>query len=100
MNIHCLDSVVFPKIDNPVTMRVISLFAEADRPLCLDEIVSRLCVDMSMVQFCVDLLIEHNLIVQSRAGFESSWTERDFPDLYVLTSRGRQCIHEWKATSQ
>jgi len=38
--------------------------------------------------------------VQTRAGFESSWTERDFGDLYVLTFRGRQCIHEWKATSQ
>jgi DNA-binding MarR family transcriptional regulator len=92
--VHNLDSSAFPKTDNPVTMRVIRLFSDAGRPLAVDEIASVLSVNISSVQYCVDLLIDRDLIVQTRAGFESSWTERNFPDLYVLTPRGREYVRE------
>jgi len=82
------DDSAFPK--DPVTMRVIKLLSDAGLPLSVDEVASALSLDVSAVGYCFDLLIEHDLIVQTRGGFESSWTERSFPDLYVLTPRGRE----------
>jgi hypothetical protein len=96
--VHDLEPVAFPKNDDPIVMRVIKLFSDAGRPLSVDEAASVLSMDMSTAQYCFDLLIEHDLIIQTQAGFESSWTERSFPNLYVLTSRGRKYVLERETT--
>ncbi len=94
VTIHDSDPVVFPKTVQPVITRVMKVFFEMGRPLAIDEISSFLSLDMSNVQYCIDLLIEYDFIVQTRAGFESAWTERDFPDFYALTPRGREYVFE------
>jgi len=84
--------LVSPDEYGPVAIRVIKLFLDAGRALSIDEVAPLLSMDITTVQYHFDLLIEHDLIVQTKAGFESSWAERSFPDLYRLTSRGRKCL--------
>jgi hypothetical protein len=97
--IHDSDPLAFPRTASPVTMRVLKVFSDMGRPLSVEEVASTLSVSMSMVQYCIDVLMERDFIVQTRAGFESSWTERSFPDLYVLTLRGRKYVRERESTS-
>jgi hypothetical protein len=81
-----------------VIIKVIELLYNTDRALSIDEIASALSIDISIIQYYFDLLVEDDLIVQTKAGFEHSWTERDFPDLYILTSRGHKYLLESRTT--
>jgi hypothetical protein len=92
--VHDLNLLAFLEKNNPTTIRVLKVFLDMNRPLSIDDVVFAISTDISIVRYCFDLLIEHDLIVQTKAGFESSWTERDFPDLYVLSSRGRKYFLE------
>jgi hypothetical protein len=92
------EPVGVPDKYKPVTIKMMKLLFDAGRPLSIDEVASVLLIHFSAVQYYFDLLIQHDLIVQTNAGFESSWTERNFPDLYVLTSRGRKYFLESEAT--
>jgi hypothetical protein len=75
-----------------LVIKVLSSLCDADRALSIDEVATALSIDISIIQYYFDLLVEDDLIVQTQAGFEHSWTERDFPDLYTLTSRGREYL--------
>jgi hypothetical protein len=82
------------KEPNLIQMKVLKLFFDAGRNLSIDEVASSLSMDIYTIQYHFDLLLQCDLLVQTRGGFESAWVERDHPDMYGLTPRGRECIAE------
>jgi hypothetical protein len=79
-----------------VTEDVLKVFFQFGRDLSIYDCVRALSLDVSTIRYHFDLLLEGNLIIQTRAGFDSSWTGESSPDMYDLTPTGRKYIVENK----
>ncbi len=74
-----------------VAEKVLKMFFYRRRELSADEVAATLSMDASTVRHLFDLLLENNLIVQTRVGFESLQGRRRDPQ-FGLTSSGREYV--------
>ena len=79
-----------------VTEKVIKLFFDAGRELPVNHVAGSLGIDINTALYHFDILLKDNLITQTMAGFESSWTGTNDPDMFDLTSEGRKFVIENK----
>lgn len=79
---------------NEVTENVIKLFFNAGRELPVNYISSTLGIDINTALYHFDILLKDNLITQTMAGSESSWTGTSDPDMFDLTPEGRKYVIE------
>jgi len=75
-----------------VTEKVLKMFFYRRRELSVDEVAATLSIDVSTVRHHFDLLLENNLIEQTRLGFVSLQGRKRDPQ-FGLTSSGRQYIN-------
>lgn len=76
-----------------ITERVLKFFFEASKEVSIyDFIRVVLPLDISTVRYHFDLLLKDKLIIQTRPGFESSFPEVNSPEMYDLTSLGREYV--------
>jgi len=80
-----------PRLD-AVTEKVLKLFFDAGRELSINDIAASLSINISIAQYHFDLLLEDDLIIQTRVGFVAVGRER--PSTYNLTSSGRKYVME------
>ncbi len=74
-----------------VTEKVLKMFFYRRRELSVDEVAATLSIDVSTVRYHFDLLLENNLIEQTRVGFVSLQGRRRDPQ-FGLTSSGRKYV--------
>ena len=81
-----------------ITENILKAFFQFGRELSIYDCVHELSLDVSTIRYHFNLLSEGNLIIQTRAGVESSWAGESNPDIYDLTASGRKYIIENKLT--
>ena len=81
---------------NEITEKVIKLFFDAGRELPVNYVATSLSIDINTALYHFDILHKDNLITQTMAGSESSWTGTSDPDMFDLTSDGRKYVIENK----
>jgi len=81
---------------NEITEKVIKLFFNAGRELPVNYIATSLAIDINTALYHFDILLKDNLITQTMAGSESSWTGTSDPDMFDLTPEGRKYVVEHK----
>jgi septation ring formation regulator EzrA len=74
-----------------VTEKVLKMFFQRRRELSVSEVADTLSMDVSTARYHFDLLLENNLIQQTRVGFVSLQGRRRDPQ-FGLTSSGREYI--------
>jgi DNA-binding MarR family transcriptional regulator len=74
-----------------VTEKVLKMFFYRRRDLSASEVAGTLSIDVSTTRYHFDLLLQKNLIEQTRAGFVSLQGRRRNPQ-YRITSSGRKYI--------
>jgi len=79
-----------PHLD-AVTEKVLKLFFEKSRDMSVDEVAAALSMDIGSAQYHFDLLLESNLIIQTRVGF-TSFQSRESAPLFELTLSGREYV--------
>ena len=83
---------------NEITNKVIKLFFDAGRELPVNYIAAALAIDINTALYHFDILLKDNLITQTMAGSESSWTGTSDPDMFDLTPDGRKYFIENKTS--
>jgi len=76
------------------TIKVLKTFFDAGRELPANYIASALSMDINTALYHFDILLKDNLITQTMAGSESSWTGTSDPDMFDLTPEGRKYVIE------
>ena len=74
-----------------VTEKVLKLFFRRRRELSVNEVAAALSIDINTARYHFDLLLENNLIEQTKLGFVSLKGRRRDPQ-FGLTSSGREYI--------
>jgi DNA-binding transcriptional ArsR family regulator len=74
-----------------VTEKVLKLFFDKSRDMSIDEVADALSMDIGTAQYHFDLLLESNLIIQTRIGFTSPEVHETAP-LFELTLSGREYV--------
>ena len=81
-----------------VTEKILKLFFKAGHELSIYDFVRELSLDVSTIQYHFDLLSEAKLIIQTTSAEKSPWTGESTPELFELTSSGREYVVENKLT--
>lgn len=81
-----------------VTEQILKLFFDTGRELSINDFALAMSLNINIIQYHFDILLQNDLITQTRVGFESSWTGESSPCMYDLTPSGRKYIVENKIT--
>jgi DNA-binding transcriptional ArsR family regulator len=73
------------------TEKVLKMFVRRRRELSVNEVAAAFSIDVSTARYHLDLLLENNLIEQTRIGFVSLQGRKRDPQ-YSLTSSGREYV--------
>ncbi len=81
-----------PHLD-AMTEKVLKLLFDKGRDMSMNEVAATLSMDIGTAQYHFDLLLEGNLIIQTRTGFTSSRSRENAP-FFELTLSGRKYVVE------